>query len=126
MSINTKEQLRDYIHSIHDYIRNSGAGYGMNALKIFNVFYTLKLLENKMIDIGFNENFDWCYIKKDINEINFEIKVHEWIYHTINELRSICLNDNTKMHPLTKDIKNILDIVIDCKENSKSKELQYL
>ena len=69
MSVNTKEQLRDYIHSIHDYIRNSGAGYGMNALKIFNVFYTLKLLENKMIDIGFNENFDWCHIKKKINTI---------------------------------------------------------
>jgi type I restriction enzyme S subunit len=126
MSINTKEQLRDYIHSIHDYIRNSGAGYGMNALKIFNVFYTLKLLENKMIDIGFNENFDWCHIKKKINNHDFANKVHEWIYDTINELRAICLNDNTKMHPLTKDIKNILDIVIDCKEKSKSKELQNI
>jgi hypothetical protein len=126
MAINTKEQLRDYIHSIHDYIRNSGAGYGMNALKIFNVFYTLKLLEDKMVNIGFNECFDWSYIKKSINEHDFKDTVEIWIYNTINELRSICLNDNTKMHPLTQDIKNILDIVV-CKNNTgKNKDLQHI
>jgi len=128
MSINTKEQLKDYIHSIHDYIRNSGAGYGMNALKIFNVFYTMKLLENKMAEIGFNEELDWRYVKKYINNSNFEDDVRDWIYDTINKLRSICLNDNTKTHPLTKDIKNILDIVLDCKEKNgnKNKELQHI
>ena len=33
----TREQLKEYIHSIHDFIRNSGVAYGMGALKIFNV-----------------------------------------------------------------------------------------
>ena len=36
MSINTKEQLKSHIHKIHNLIRNSGAGYGLDALKIFN------------------------------------------------------------------------------------------
>jgi hypothetical protein len=45
MTITTKEQLKEHIHSIHDFLRNSGAGYGMTALKIFNVFYGLKLIE---------------------------------------------------------------------------------
>jgi hypothetical protein len=45
MSITTKEQLRDHIHSIHDYLRNSGAGYGMTAMKIFMIFYGLKIIE---------------------------------------------------------------------------------
>ena len=45
VNFHTREQLKEYIHSIHDYIRNSGAGYGMDALKIFNVFYSLKILE---------------------------------------------------------------------------------
>lgn len=45
MSINTKEQLKSHIHKIHNLIRNSGAGYGLDALKIFNFFYGLKVLE---------------------------------------------------------------------------------
>jgi type I restriction-modification system DNA methylase subunit len=45
MTINTKEQLKSHIHKIHNFIRNSGAGYGLDALKIFNFFYGLKVLE---------------------------------------------------------------------------------
>ena len=53
MPITNKEQLKVYIHGIHNFIRNSGAGYGMDALKIFYLFYGLKLLEkheNKILD----------------------------------------------------------------------------
>lgn len=45
MSICTKEQLKTHIHKIHNLIRNSEAGYGLDALKIFNFFYGLKILE---------------------------------------------------------------------------------
>jgi hypothetical protein len=45
MPIITKEQLKSHIHSIHDYIRNSGAGYSMTAMKIFVFFYGLKIIE---------------------------------------------------------------------------------
>ena len=50
MSITNKDSLRDYIHSIHDFLRNNGAGYGMTALKIFNIFYgLLKIEENEVL-----------------------------------------------------------------------------
>ncbi len=46
-NITNKEALRDKIHEIHNYLRNHGAGYGMNALKVFNVLYGLKKIEEK-------------------------------------------------------------------------------
>ena len=38
-AVSNKEALRDKIHEIHNYLRNHGAGYGMNALKLFNIVY---------------------------------------------------------------------------------------
>lgn len=43
--ISNKDMLRDKIHEIHNYLRNHGAGYGMNALKVFNILYGLKKIE---------------------------------------------------------------------------------
>lgn len=40
--ISNKGALKDKIHEIHTYLRNNGAGYGMNALKLFNIIYGLK------------------------------------------------------------------------------------
>ena len=40
-----KEALKNKIHEIHNYLRNNGAGYGMNALKVFNIIYGLKKIE---------------------------------------------------------------------------------
>jgi hypothetical protein len=45
ISISNKDALKDKIHEIHNYLRNNGAGYGMNALKVFNNIYGLKKLE---------------------------------------------------------------------------------
>ena len=44
-SITNKNALKDKIHEIHNFIRNSGAGYGTTALKIFNLIYGLKRIE---------------------------------------------------------------------------------
>jgi type I restriction enzyme S subunit len=46
-SISNKEALKDKIHEIHNYLRNNGAGYGMNALKVFNILYGLKKIDDK-------------------------------------------------------------------------------
>jgi restriction endonuclease S subunit len=46
-SVSNKEALKDKIHEIHNFLRNNGAGYGMNALKVFNLLYGLKKLEEK-------------------------------------------------------------------------------
>ena len=45
VSISNKDELRDKIHSIHNQLRNHGAGYGMNALKVFNIVYGLYKIE---------------------------------------------------------------------------------
>ena len=45
--ISNSDTLRDKIHSIHNFLRNNGAGYGMNALKVFNILYGLKKIEDK-------------------------------------------------------------------------------
>jgi len=66
--IQTTEQLKEYIHSIHDFIRNSGAGYGMSALKIFNVFYSLKIIKGKCQEFGIRKDlFDWQWLGTDDN-----------------------------------------------------------
>jgi type I restriction enzyme S subunit len=44
-SASNKEALKDKIHEIHNFLRNNGAGYGMNALKVFNILYGLKKIE---------------------------------------------------------------------------------
>lgn len=50
-SVSNKEALRDKIHEIHNFLRNNGAGYGMNALKVFNILYGLKKIEeNDLLD----------------------------------------------------------------------------
>ena len=46
-NVSNKEALKDKIHEIHNYLRNNGAGYGMNALKVFNLLYGLKKIEEK-------------------------------------------------------------------------------
>jgi len=47
MEIATKEDLKEKIHEIHNFLRNNGVGYGMNALKVFNLFYGLARVEEK-------------------------------------------------------------------------------
>ena len=50
-TISNKESLKVKIHEIHNYLRNNGAGYGMNALKVFNILYGLKKIEeNNLFD----------------------------------------------------------------------------
>lgn len=44
-NITNKDALRDKIHDIHNFLRNNGIGYGMNALKAFNVLYGLMRIE---------------------------------------------------------------------------------
>ena len=120
--INTKEQLREYVHSIHDYIRNSGAGYNMTALKIFNVFYSLKILEGQLEQYGLSKNCDWKYLRDKLEENSFDT----YIYSAVNELRNICLNDNKGKHPLMDFIKEIyddVDTILETIENKKLKKI---
>lgn len=51
----TREDLKDYIHSIHNFLRNNGAGYGSVAMKIFNIFYGLKLIQPHLHKLNLND-----------------------------------------------------------------------
>ena len=51
----TRDDLRDYIHSIHNFLRNTGAGYGQTGVKIFSVFYGLKLIQPYLGTLGLSK-----------------------------------------------------------------------
>lgn len=71
-TITNKEDLKDYIHEIHNFLRNSGIGYGMNALKIFNVFYGLYMIsKNDLIfeKSGIPHEFRYDQIKLELEGI---------------------------------------------------------
>ena len=70
MPISTKEQLKAHIHGIHDYIRNSGAGYGMTAMSIFTFFYGLKIIEKKITESDLDN--DLCRFTNLMKIINYE------------------------------------------------------
>lgn len=115
----TREQLRDHVHSIHNFIRNSGAGYGMTALKMFNIFYSLKLLDGKINQIGLSDDYNWSKIKEINNDTYFKIKINS----LINKLRDICLGSDTTNNVLTTDISDIYDIFLDIPTN-KDKQIE--
>jgi type I restriction-modification system DNA methylase subunit len=89
-SVSNKEALKDKIHEIHNYLRNNGAGYGMNALKVFNILYGLKKIEE-------NGLFDKISLKKPDCEFSYLLKLSnenkdEQLADLIfgNVLQSIC------------------------------------
>ncbi len=44
-NINSENDLHDYFHSIHSFIRNKFGLYGKAALQFFNFFFVLKVIE---------------------------------------------------------------------------------
>ncbi len=89
-TVSNKEALKDKIHEIHNYLRNNGAGYGMNALKVFNILYGLKKIEeNGLIDkVSLKKpDCEFSYLLKLANE-NKDEKLADLIFG--NVLQSIC------------------------------------
>ena len=119
----TREQLKEYIHSIHDFIRNSGVAYGMGALKIFNVFYSLKILDGKAVKLGLSEYCDWSYIKKQLKS---QTSFAACIDKAVGELRDIYLNDNTHDHPYKIFLDDLYDDFGEVLIHNKDKDLKTL
>ena len=84
LTISNKEALREHIHKIHNYLRNNGAGYGMNALKVFNLLYGLKKLEDsKLFDkIGLNPKCKFSVLLEMANSNDGE-RINE---HIVTEI----------------------------------------
>ena len=71
--ITNRESLKEKIHEIHNYMRNNGIGYGMNALKVFNFLYGLMKIEDYNQDL-FEEKYRFSYLlelaKEDSKKTN--------------------------------------------------------
>ena len=83
--ISNKEALKEKIHEIHNFLRNNGAGYGMNALKVFNILYGLKKIEeNGLIDsVGLKRpECEFSYLLSVANENN-DNKLTDLIYRQV-------------------------------------------
>jgi restriction endonuclease S subunit len=118
----TKEQLKEYVHSIHDFIRNSGGGYSMAAMKLFNMFWSIKLLENKMVDFKLPKECDWSYLRTQINSKTFDT----CIYTAINNIRDRAREDFKMKNPLKQFIEDLYDNIDDLLDVNKNKDLQQI
>jgi restriction endonuclease S subunit/16S rRNA G966 N2-methylase RsmD len=112
-SISSKESMKDAIHEIHNFLRNNGAGYGMNALKLFTLFYGLAKIEKNghFKKTGLNEVCRFSKIVKSFNE-NKEISM-DYLHNNI--LSEIYENDK---------VNNIL--VVDISENISPNTIKIL
>lgn len=61
MSFLFQDTLNHQIHTIHEYIKNSGAGQNISALKLFSIFYALMIIENN------KSLFNKLFVPYDIN-----------------------------------------------------------
>lgn len=107
--ISNREALKDKIHEIHNFLRNNGAGYGMNALKVFNVLYGLKKIEeNNLSDkVGLSKKCKFSYLLKLVNEEKTK-ELSNLIYNDVLD----SLHENKKMrkllfHEIPKDIESV-------------------
>jgi type I restriction-modification system DNA methylase subunit len=98
-TISNKDALKSKIHEIHNYMRNNGIGYGMNALKVFNLLYGLKKIEeNGLIDkVGLKRPIcEFSYLVKLAKE-NKNVDLTHIIFNDVLD----CIHDDSK-------IKNLL------------------
>lgn len=140
LTISNKEALREHIHKIHNYLRNNGAGYGMNALKVFNILYGLKKLEDsELFDIfELNPNCKFSVLL-ELAKANDGEKINELITNDIlDELHKHKSNFKrmlfyeiprdiyAKMYPqLIKEIERISLIEQSCGEHLSGKIYEY-
>lgn len=122
-NVSNKEALKDKIHEIHNYLRNNGAGYGMNALKVFNLLYGLKKIEeNNLLDkVNLKRpDCEFSYLLKIANQ-NKDEELTELILQNvltsiyksnINELLFYEIPSNIKSYVFAHLIKEIDKITI--------------
>lgn len=73
----SREELKRAVHNVHDFIRNQGAGYGTDALKIFNFFYALMRIssnEKSFKELGLTEEFRFDKLFK-LDEVHLKERV---------------------------------------------------
>lgn len=113
-SISNKEALKDKIHEIHNYLRNNGAGYGMNALKVFNILYGLKKIEeNNLLDkiILKRPQCEFSYLLKMANESKGE-ELSELIFKDVLDSISESVLRDLLFYEIPRNIKSSVFIFL--------------
>jgi len=142
-SVSNKEALKNKIHDIHNYLRNNGAGYGMNALKVFNLLYGLKKIEEKKLfdKVKLSEDCRFSNLLKLANENKGE-ELADFIYFNVLDGLSYIKEENpvlyyilfyeipkkiksTVFEYLIKEIENITNIEIICNVLLSGKIYEY-
>ena len=140
LTLSNKEALREHIHTIHNYLRNNGAGYGMNALKVFNILYGLKKLEDSNLFHIFKLS-DTCKFSSllELAKVNNGERINELIQRDIldelhkdqTKFKQILFYEiprtiYAKMYPqLIKEIERISVIEKSCGEHLSGKIYEY-
>ena len=104
-SITNNDALREKIHELHNYMRNNGIGYGMNALKVFNLLYGLKKIDelNLYDKIGLtDENCKWSYLVKLAN--NQDKVIVNVINNIVNKIYDIKQVDDLIGYDIPRDL----------------------
>lgn len=107
-NITNSDSLKEHIHSIHNYLRNHGGGYGLNALKIFNIFYGIKKLEEHGLNemIGLSEKYWFSCLLKMSKEMTDEEFHHHIVDGLLNELYDKPLLNGFLFYEIPKNIKS--------------------
>ncbi len=112
--ITNREDLRDYIHEIHNYLRNSGAAFGMNALKMFNFFYGLSLIDKDEKVFQESGLSDICRFKELVKIKNPNARLVR-VGEILTELYQCGASDNEKLRRMEKLLFYDIPQEIHCK-----------
>jgi len=142
-SVSNKEALKNKIHDIHNFLRNNGAGYGMNALKVFNLLYGLKKIEEKKLfdKVKLSEDCRFSNLLKLANENKGE-ELADFIFGPLLDAISAIKTENftlyyiifyeipkniksTIFEYLIKEIENITKIERNCNVLLSGKIYEY-
>jgi len=108
-NISNQEKLKDKIHEIHNYLRNSGAGYGMNAMKYFNIIYGLKKITEKNLLDKVTTSKSIILNDRCNEKIEFSLPVN--LCPECNFSYILDLANNNKHEELSGVFKQILDSI---------------
>ena len=107
--VSNKDGLKNKIHEIHNLIRNSGIGYGMTALKVFNIFYALKKIEDNNLFDKLNLTKKECkfsYLLKMANNHKDEKLAGKIYGDVLNELAENPLTSRLLFYEIPGHIKS--------------------
>jgi type I restriction-modification system DNA methylase subunit/restriction endonuclease S subunit len=108
MDISNKEALKDKIHEIHNFLRNNGAGYGMNALKVFNILYGLKKITdgNLRKKVNLSDKCDFNHLLSLANSGQDEKLCSLIINDILDELHNNKILKNFLFYEIPRNMKS--------------------